>query len=96
MTDGEILDYIKQILMTCSQEKASLTLSELERILAQQRAPHSQLGLIRRARENYTDARSVAFEKKYRSMTGEDLRIAQQRAELRRQREKELEDDGRC
>ena len=90
------IKYDVDVLLTCSEIKASLTLSELERILSTQRTPQNQLRLIRDARENYTDARDIAMEHPYRDLSAQDLRIAEQRAEQRRKREEELEDYGRC
>ena len=96
MKDQELSRFIQQILITSSQEKAFLTLSELERMLQQQVTPPSQLRMIQIARDNYPETRKMAIEKNNASLTLADLQIAAERRRQRLAREKAMQNDGRC
>ena len=96
MKDQELSRFIQQILITSSQEKAYLTLSELERIMQQMVTPPSQMRMIQIARDNYPETREMAIEKNNASLTLADLQIAAERRRQRIAREKAMEDDGRC
>lgn len=96
MKDQELSRFIQQILITSSQEKAFLTLSELERMLQQQVTPPSQLRMIQIARDNYPETRGMAIEKNNASLTLADLQIAAERRRQRLAREKAMQNDGRC
>ena len=96
MDDQELLAFLQKILITSSEKKASYTLSQLKDILSDQRAPQRQLEMIRRTILDFPEARELALQRKTAPLTGQDLAIAAERAERRRQRERELEDQGRC
>lgn len=96
MKDQELSRFIQQILITSSQEKAFLTLSELERMLQQMVTPPSQLRMIQIARDNYPETRGMAIEKNNASLTLADLQIAAERRRQRLAREKAMQNDGRC
>ena len=96
MKDQELSRFIQQILITSSQEKAFLTLSELERMLQQLMTPPSQLRMIQIARDNYPETREMAIERNNASLTLADLQIAAERRRQRIAREKAMQNDGRC
>ncbi len=96
MSDQELLAYIQRILNTCSVLKAGMVLGELLKILSAQRTPPEQLKLLENTIRDLLEAKKISAEAGGRALTKEDLRIAQQRAEQRRERERQMQAEGRC
>ena len=96
MEDRQLLDFIKRIVAASSQFKAGITLSQLERILDEQNAPSHQRRMVRRAIEDYPETYQIVKTLGEESLTEQDMEIAAERAHLRRKRELELGQYGRC
>ena len=96
MSDRELLAYIQRILSTCSEFKAGMVLRELQRILGAQGTPPEQMKLLENTLRDLHEAKQISSETGGRALTREDLRIAEQRAEQRRERERQMRDEGRC
>ncbi|MBE5996342.1 MAG: hypothetical protein E7240_03180 [Lachnospiraceae bacterium] len=94
MNDKRILQIIHQILLRAGTENSGLILSELRDILRRDGAPASCIDLVDKAMNNLPEACSLAQENE--KLTPEDMAVAKQRGDVRRQREEEAARMGRC
>jgi len=94
MNDTEFFAFIKKILENGSQTKSVLSLNQFKKILELQGAENKYIESIDIAVNAIPEAKELA--KSSTSINANDLKIAQERARVRKQREEMASHYSRC
>ena len=93
MTKFTLLRFMKRILAKGSAEKSEESLRQLRKILLDQKASKEMIELINNTLISIPEAKFVAEKNIF---SEEELKIAFRRAAYRREREDEIDRQGRC
>ena len=94
MTESEFFAFIKRILENGSNEKSRLSLEQFKRILELQGAENKYIESIDIAVNAIPESKELA--KSRISINANDLKIAEERARVRKQREEMASHYSRC